>query len=114
MPMKQKRRVVYSTDTGRLCPDCGQPVSQCQCKSQQGPVGDGIVRLQRQTKGRNGKPVTVISGLPLTPTEMKPVAKRLKSRCAVGGTVENDTIIIQGDKRDLIKSELESMGYKVK
>ena len=112
--MKDKRRVVYSTDAGRLCPECGQPVDKCTCKDTQRPAGDGIVRLQRQTKGRNGKPVTIITGLPLTPDEMKPVAKRLKSRCAVGGTVEDGTIIIQGDKRELIKSELEAMGYKVK
>lgn len=110
-------RLVYSTDSGRRCPDCGQPVSACRCKHQVAPGGqavDGVVRLQRQTKGRAGKPVVIITGLALTPDEMKQLAKRLKSKCGVGGTVEQNTIIMQGDKRDLLKSELEALGHTVK
>ena len=112
--MKQKRRIVYSTDHGRHCPACSQPIALCTCKTQQPPQGDGIVRLQRQSKGRNGKPVVVISGLPPGTDAMKTLAKRLKAKCAVGGTVDNGTVIIQGDKREVIKAELESLGYKVK
>ncbi|MCB1694087.1 MAG: translation initiation factor Sui1 [Pseudomonadales bacterium] len=109
------RRVVYSTDTGRRCPDCGEAASACTCKRQAAtPKGDGIVRLQRQTKGRNGKPVVIITGLPLAPDEMKQLAKKLKAKCGVGGTVEGGTIVIQGDKRDVLKSELESLGHTVK
>lgn len=112
--MKKNGRLVYSTDGGRLCPGCGKPVAACVCKAEALPQGDGIVRLQRQTKGRNGKPVIVITGIPLPAGELKQLAKRLKSKCAVGGTVENGTIVIQGDKRDIIKAELESLDYKVK
>ena len=112
--MKQRGRVVYSTDAGRHCPDCGKPVTSCVCKSHEVPQGDGIARLQRQTKGRNGKPVIVISGLALPPDELKQLAKRLKAKCAVGGTVEGGNIVIQGDKRDIIKAELEALEYKVK
>jgi len=112
--MKEKRRIVYSTASGRHCPECGRPVTQCDCSKAQPPAGDGIVRLQRQVKGRNGKPVIVITGLSLPQTELKAVAKRLKSKCAAGGTVENGTIVIQGDKRDQIKAELQSMNYTVK
>ena len=72
------------------------------------------MRLQRQTKGRNGKPVIVVTGLDLPQDELKKLAKRLKARCAVGGTVDNGNIIIQGDKRDIIRSELEALEYKVK
>ncbi|HKI73052.1 MAG TPA: stress response translation initiation inhibitor YciH [Pseudomonadales bacterium] len=111
--MKAKRRVVYSTDGGNLCPQCRKPVAQCICKADSG-TGDGIARLQRQTKGRNGKPVVVVSGLGLSAADMKQLASRLKAKCAVGGTVEGDTIVIQGDKRDIIRAELESLGYTVK
>ena len=112
--MKSRGRIVYSTDAGRHCPDCGKPVAACTCKNQEAPPGDGIVRLQRQTKGRNGKPVIVVTGLDLPQDELKQLAKRLKARCAVGGTVDNGNIIIQGDKRDIIRAELEALEYKVK
>lgn len=109
------RRIVYSTDHGRLCPDCNRPVAQCRCQSDV-PVsgGDGIVRLQRQVKGRKGKPVVIIEGLALAPAELKSLASRLKAKCGVGGSVDAGKIVIQGDKRDFIKAELEALGYKVK
>lgn len=112
--MKEKRRVVYSTDGGNLCPDCRKPIGQCQCQRSPKTGGDGVARLQRQTKGRAGKPVIVISGLSLSVADLKQLAGRLKAKCAVGGTVEGDTIVIQGDKRDIIRAELEASGYKVK
>lgn len=109
------KRLVYSTDKGRMCPDCGQPVDRCRCKSA-APASstDGVVRLQRQVKGRKGKPVVIISGLPLKPDELKALAKTLKAKCGVGGSVDDNAIIIQGDKREQIKTELESLGYTVK
>ena len=59
--------LVYSTEAGRMCPDCRQPIAQCTCKqaARAVPAGDGIVRVQRETKGRGGKAVTVIRGVPL-------------------------------------------------
>lgn len=107
-------RIVYSTDAGRHCPACGKPMAKCDCRTEKTPPGDGIVRLQRQTKSRKGKPVIVISGLTVPPEQLKQIAKRLKARCAVGGTVEDGNIIIQGDQRTLIKAELETLGYNVK
>lgn len=112
-------RLVYSTDPrlrnqGKLCPVCGQTQSKCHCKGGETPTTDGVVRLQRQIKGRNGKPVVLITGLPLAKSELKALAKKLKSKCGVGGSIDGNTIIIQGDKRDLLQPELESMGYKVK
>lgn len=112
--MKRQGRIVYSTETGRHCPDCGKPVAKCSCNAGAPPRGDGIVRLQRQTKGRNGKPVVIITGLGLPADELKQLASRLKSRCACGGTVEDGNIVIQGDKRDIIRAELEAMEFKVK
>ncbi|MBT6666617.1 MAG: stress response translation initiation inhibitor YciH [Gammaproteobacteria bacterium] len=108
-----KQRTVYSTDLGQLCPDCRQPVKSCQCQPLQ-PDGDGIVRLQRQTKGRNGKPVTLITGVPLSAPELKKLAGELKRKCGVGGSVEGASILIQGDKRPLLKELLEQRGFAVK
>jgi translation initiation factor 1 len=72
------------------------------------------VRLSRETKGRGGKAVTLVRGLPLAPAELKTLAKALKQRCGVGGSVKDDTIEIQGDQRHILKVELEKRGYSVK
>ena len=109
--------LVYSTDKGRLCSTCRNPVAACNCKqtakSALNPT-DGIVRLQRQTQGRAGKAVVVISGLPLAGDALKDLAKTLKQRCGCGGAVKDDTIEIQGDHRETLKAELERLGYRVK
>ena len=108
-----KQRTVYSTDLGQLCPDCRQPVKSCQCQPLQ-PKCDGIVRLQRQTKGRSGKPVTLITGVPMSAPELKKLSGELKSKCGVGGSVEGANILIQGDKRATLKKLLEQHGFAVK
>lgn len=113
--MKRKGNLVYSTEHGNQCPACGKPLNKCQCRTKASrPDGDGIVRLQRQSKGRAGKPVVLVTGLPLSDAELKKLAKQLKSKCGVGGSIEDGTIIIQGDKREVLKAELESAGYTVK
>jgi translation initiation factor 1 len=113
--------LVYSTDKGRVCPDCGQQVTQCRCKTvirnkaaASNVFADGSVRLQRQIQGRGGKTVTVISGLALADNELQQLAKLLKQRCGSGGSIKNGAIEIQGDHRDQLKIELETRGYKVK
>ncbi|PLW69387.1 translation initiation factor Sui1 [Pseudohalioglobus lutimaris] len=109
------QRLVYSTDGGRLCPQCHRPVADCVCgKDRPAATGDGIVRLHRETKGRGGKAVTVVRGLPLAGKDLKALARELKQKCGVGGALKNDDIEIQGDQRTLIKTELESRGYTVK
>lgn len=105
---------VYSTEQGRICPSCDQPIDQCRCSDDVVPEGDGIVRLRRETKGRKGKGVTLIDGVLLAPSELKVLAKQLKTRCGTGGTVKDGVIEIQGDFRDLLKGELEQRGYTVK
>jgi len=72
------------------------------------------VRVGRETKGRAGKGVTVITGLPLPDAELEALATRLKRRCGSGGTVRDRVIEIQGDHRDLLVSELASLGYDAK
>ena len=77
-------------------------------------VGDGVVRLRRETKGRGGKAVTIVSGVPLAPDALKALAKTLKQKCGVGGAVKNTEIEIQGDQRAVLKPTLEKLGYTVK
>uniref|UniRef100_I2PYG5 Translation initiation factor SUI1, putative, prokaryotic n=1 Tax=Desulfovibrio sp. U5L TaxID=596152 RepID=I2PYG5_9BACT len=106
---------VYSTDRGALCPGCGRPAGQCACRKQQaGPKGDGIVRISRETKGRKGKGVSVVTGLPLAPAALLALAGELRKRCGAGGTVRDGVVEIQGDHRELLAKELEKRGYRVK
>ncbi len=109
-------RLVYSDEIGRTCPKCHQPLQKCQCnkKPANNAKGDGVVRIQRETKGRKGKGVTLITGLPLAGDELKSLAKSLKQRCGTGGTVKNGIIEIQGDHRDLLLDLLQEKGWKVK
>lgn len=106
--------LVYSTDQGRMCPGCGQPVADCQCGKAARPAGDGIVRVSRETKGRKGKGVTLVTGVPLAETELKALAKELKAKCGTGGTVREGVIEIQGDQRDLLVPLLQAKGWQVR
>ena len=108
-------RLVYSSDSGRICPDCSLPVDRCICREKSSqPAGDGIVRIRRESKGRGGKTVTVVSGIPVDDAGLKMVAALLKKRCGTGGTVKEGIIEIQGDHRELLLAELAARGYKVK
>jgi translation initiation factor 1 len=112
---KPEARLVYSTDGGRLCPQCHRSVAACVCgKDSPAASGDGIVRLRRETKGRGGKAVTIITGIPLAEKELKVLAKQLKQKCGVGGSVKNGDIEIQGDQRTLLQPELDRLGYTTK
>lgn len=111
--MKSKS-TVYSTDQGRHCPDCAKPVKSCECGEEGQISSDGIVRLMRQSKGRGGKPVSIITGLGLPDAQLRKLAKSLKRKCGVGGSIEDGNILIQGDKRDVLKAMLEQDGYVVK
>ena len=108
--------IVYSTEHGRMCPACGKPMGECVCHPEKKtvPIGDGIVRVGRETKGRKGKGVTVITGLPLDEQGLQKLATDLKRGCGAGGTVKGNTIEIQGDHRDLLVAELTQRGYTVK
>lgn len=77
-------------------------------------MGNGNVRVARETKGRAGKGVTVITGVPVTAAELDRLATQLKKRCGSGGTVKDGTIEIQGDHRDTIVTELVGLGYRAR
>lgn len=109
--------MVYSSSSGRICPNCGKPKAHCICaqmKEASRPKGDGIVRVSRSTKGRKGSGVSVITGLPLRDKELKALAKTLKKKCGTGGTVKDGVIEIQGDHRDTLVAELTKLGYTAK
>lgn len=106
--------LVYSTDGGKFCPGCRRPVPDCVCRQKHPTVSDGIVRIRRETKGRKGQGVTVISGVPLQGEELRKFAKTLKQQCGSGGTVKDGVIEIQGDHREVLKSTLKNQGWVVK
>jgi translation initiation factor 1 len=116
MTNAKPKGTVYSTDTGRICPGCGHPEKTCCCSSREAaiPQGDGIVRIERQTKGRKGSGVSIIRGLPLTDKELKKLAKELKKKCSSGGTVKDGVIEIQGNHREQLAEILSQSGYTVK
>lgn len=72
------------------------------------------VKLSRETAGRRGRGVTVVSDLPLNAEQLKELATKLKNACGTGGTAKDGRIEIQGDQRDRLQKELEQLGYKVK
>ncbi len=108
-------RLVYSTGVGTLCPNCRRAVRDCVCpKGAPGRAQAGPVRVGRETKGRAGKGVTTVSGLPLSQSELTTLAAGLKKRCGSGGTVRDGVIEIQGDHRDAIVAELSKLGWAAK
>lgn len=106
--------LVYSTDGGRMCPACRQPQSACACKAQTKAVGDGVVRVSRQTKGRGGKCVTLVKGLALDPVALALLGKQLRTACGSGGTVKDGVIEIQGDHCELVIEALRKQGHDPK
>jgi translation initiation factor 1 len=106
--------LVYSSETGLV--NQAKAVSHGKSKQQavQATPTDGTVRLRRETKGRGGGTVIVISGIPLAGPALKELAGALKKRCGCGGTIKDGIIEIQGDHRDTLLLELQTRGYRVK
>jgi translation initiation factor 1 len=107
--------LVYSTESGRMCPACRQPVAACTCAQQQrAPVGDGSVRVGRESKGRGGKTVTLVRGLALDDAALTALGKRLRSACGSGGTVKEGMLEVQGDHAERVIALLQAEGFVVK
>jgi translation initiation factor 1 len=114
---RDDRPVVYSTGVGRVCPSCGRPAAGCVCRKKAAspvPKGDGVVRVRRETKGRGGKTVTTVTGVPVSGGALDLLAAELKKRCGTGGTAKEGIIEIQGDHRDTLVAELSKRGFTVK
>ncbi len=107
--------LVYSTEHGRMCPACGKPVAACGCRRPGAArPGAGMVRVGRETQGRKGKGVTVVTGLPLPDEALQKLAGELKRKCGSGGTCKDGVIEIQGEHRDALVEYLTAQGYTVK
>jgi len=107
--------LVYSTDSGRMCPVCRQPVAACQCSTAKPrAAADGMVRVWRETKGRAGKGVTLVKGLSLDDAALQALGKQLKTACGSGGTVKDGVIEVQGEHCERVMALLQAQGHKVK
>jgi len=114
-PDKNSDGLVYSTDGGRMCPACRRPIGQCVCGQKKAiPVTDRVVRVSRESKGRNGKNVTVIRGLALNSAALTLLGKTLKAECGSGGTVKDGVIEVQGDHCERVIANLKHQGWMVK
>ena len=118
MSFKNNVRLVYSTETAGKCPGCGWPQRDCQCSTR--PSGDAAVparivaKLRMEKKGRGGKTVTVVYGLPENAEFLKDLSQELKRACGTGGTVVEGGVELQGDLRTRAREVLERRGYMVK
>jgi translation initiation factor 1 len=97
-----------------MCPECRRPLSECTCKAKAVTIGNGVVRVSRQTKGRGGKSVTLVKGLALDPIALALLGKQLRAACGSGGTVKDGVIEVQGDHCDLVVEALRKLGHDAK
>ena len=120
-------RIVFSSERGRLCPECGSASGSCRCKKKTKtkkkranpstsppPPGDGTVRVSRTRRGRKGKTVTLVEGVAVSADALRDLASDLKKRCGTGGAIKEGVIEIQGDQRETLVSALEGRGFRVK
>jgi translation initiation factor 1 len=106
--------LVYSTESGRMCPGCRQPVALCRCGEPLAPKGDGVLRVSRDTKGRGGKAVTVVKGALLDAAGLAVLGKQLRTACGSGGTVKDGVIEVQGEHVERVIEVLKARGHTVK
>ena len=117
MGSRDNARVVYSTDKGRICEKCGWPVADCKCsqaRATESVPGRVVAKLRMEKKGRGGKVVTVIFGLPNNAAFLKALSQDLKRACGTGGAVVDGGVELQGDLRDRVREVLSKRGYAVK
>ena len=112
--MRDENPTVYTSEHGRICPKCGRPFACCTCKKAAVQPGSGVIRVRLDSKGRKGKTVTQISGLPLDEDALRGLLTELKRRCGSGGALKDGLLEIQGDHRDLVIEELKKRGLSAK
>ena len=105
---KGLRGPTYSTDPA-------PPINHPRPKADPGPpTNQQTARVSRESKGRKGKTVTLVSGLVHDGARMEALLRDLKQLCGAGGTLRGGTLEIQGDQRERVAEELRRRGYKVK
>lgn len=116
MNARDNVRTVYSSAAGKICRECGQPVRGCRCAAAASdPVPDRpVAKLRVEKKGRAGKTVTVVFGLPNNDSFLANLSRDLKRACGVGGTATADGVTLQGDVRDRVRELLAARGLVVK
>ncbi len=118
MKDKANARLVYSTSSGEVCPRCGWPASNCVCSSRSGAQeavpARVVAKLRMEKAGRGGKTVSVVYDLPRNEAFLKDLCQQLKKHCGTGGTVQGNTVELQGDLRDRIRDYLTKKGIAVK
>jgi translation initiation factor 1 len=109
-------RVVYSTGTGRVCPTCGWPADRCRCSSRLDEAIPARIeaKLRFESKGRGGKSVTLVDGLPCNAEFLAELLRSLKKSLGTGGTVREGSLELQGDRRDALRALLTARGFAVK
>ena len=109
--------LVYSTDSGRMCPVCRRPQTACACAAARrvvpSPVA-GPVRVSRESKGRGGKTVTLVRGLALDGAALDALGKCLRSAMGAGGTVKDGVLEVQGDHAERVVAWLQAQGHDAK
>jgi translation initiation factor 1 len=116
MAPDREPRLVYSTRWGRVCPECGSPLADCTCScGPDEPVPrKATAKLRLERKGRGGKSVTVVDGLPKNKAFLDRLARELKRTCGVGGRAGDGSIELQGDQREKLRALLPDRGFVVK
>jgi translation initiation factor 1 len=113
-----RARLVYSTGQGRVCSGCGWPENDCKCSSRSAAAEAIpkrlVAKLRMEKKGRGGKTVTVVDGLPNNAAFLKELCQELKRACGTGGAVAEGAIELQGDLRDRVRDCLTRKGMVVK
>ena len=134
MAKQHTSHTVYSTSLGKMCPGCHRSTANCTCTAKEkrslkhtdskqkglshgeadGDPKDGIIRIRLEKKGRGGKAVTSVNGLPGNEKELKALAKKIKSKLGTGGAIKNAIVEFQGDRREDVQKHLEAMNFTVK
>ncbi|MHB9033655.1 MAG: stress response translation initiation inhibitor YciH [Anaerolineae bacterium] len=113
--MPERGRLVYSSASGRIPKEpthgADNPPADKLPKAAAGPQ---TVYIQRSSKGRAGKQVTLISGVRLAPAQLEELGALLRKRCGTGGTIKDGVIELQGDQREGARAILQELGYRVK
>lgn len=99
-----------------MCPQCLRPMQECSCAAQRAaaPVDAGPIRVSRESKGRGGKTVTLVRGLPLSAAELEALGKQLRTHCGSGGTAKDGVLEVQGDHVERVLAWLLAKGYAAK